>query len=182
MGSGTRTTDSQVANQPTLQSTSWKPFPTNQASTLRTCVETSSGAFAGKPQLRSGQKSTIRLSSHSVNASWLSVSVSVTSPFMPSTITLPDVRLDGRRQRHDLLLHHGLALPEVRLDGHSDNVLLDNVFMVKAGGISILHFLQSINDLVDARVNFHHFDIQSWLHRERHGHYHRSLAFEFHSL
>ena len=47
--------------------------------------ETSSNAFAGKKQLCSGQKSIIRPSSHSDNASSLSVSVSVTSPFVPST-------------------------------------------------------------------------------------------------
>ena len=59
--------------------------PGLHTSTLRTYVEISSGAFAGKPQHHSAQKSKIRPSSHSDNASLLSVSVSVTSPFVPST-------------------------------------------------------------------------------------------------
>ena len=41
---------------------------------------------------------------------------------------------------------------------------LTYVSMVKVGGISILQLLQNIDDVVEARVNFHHFDIQSWLH------------------
>ena len=49
--------------------------------------------------------------------------------------------------------------------------------MVKVGGITILQLLQSVNDLVEARLNFHHFDIQSWLHRESHGYYHHVLEF-----
>ena len=71
------------------------------------------------------------------------------SPGLPSLgleVTLPEVRLDGRRQRDDFLLHHSLNLPDVRLDCHSDSVLLDNVLllrcverrMVGVGGISIL--------------------------------------------
>ena len=34
---------------------------------------------------------------------------------------------------------------------------------MKVGGNRILQLLQGINDLVEACVNFHHFDIQSWL-------------------
>ena len=45
-------------------------------------------------------------------------------------------------------------MPEVRLDGHSDNVLLDSVLMVKVGGNSILQLLQGINDLVEALCEF----------------------------
>ena len=41
-------------------------------------------------------------------------------------------------------------MPEVRLDGHSDNVLLDDVLMVKVGGNSILQLLQGTNDRVEA--------------------------------
>ena len=55
-------------------------------------------------------------------------------------------------------------MPEVRLDGHSDKVLLENVVMLKVGGISILQLLQGVIDLVEACVDFRHFDIQSWLH------------------
>ena len=53
---------------------------------------------------------------------------------------------------------------KVCLDGHNDTVLLDSVLVVEVGGIGILQLLQSTNDLVEARVNFHHFDIQRWLH------------------
>ena len=61
--------------------------------------------------------------------------------------------------------------PEVRQDCHSDNVLLGNVLfvrcverrMVGVCNISILDLLQNANDLVEARVNFHYFDVQSWL-------------------
>ena len=39
-------------------------------------------------------------------------------------LTLPEVRLGGRRQRHDLLLLLSTTLHEVRLDCHRDNCLL----------------------------------------------------------
>ena len=57
-------------------------------------------------------------------------------------------------------VHLGLdiILPEVRLDGHSDNVLLDNILMVKVGGVSISQLLQTTNDIVKPCVNFHHWD------------------------
>ena len=82
------------------------------------------------------------------------------SPFVTSTFRdhTAGVRLDGRRQRDDFLLHHSLTMPEVPLDGHSDNVFLDNVFMVGVGGTSILQLLQSTKDLVEACVNFNHWD------------------------
>ena len=48
--------------------------------------------------------------------------------------------------------------------------------MVGVGGISILQLLQGVNDLVEARENFHYFDIQIWLPSEIHGHYRRLLA------
>ena len=85
---------------------------------------------------------------------------------------------DGRRQRDDLLLHHSLALQEVRQDCHGDNVLLDNVLllrcverrMVGVGRISSLYLLQNTNDLTAACSSSQHFEIsdlatlrESWL-------------------
>ena len=83
----------------------------------------------------------------------------------PPTLTRPrfsPLRLGDIALR---AIHLGLeiTLPEVRLDGHSDNVLHDNVLMVKVGRNSTLQLLQGINDLVEACVKFHHFDIQGWL-------------------
>ena len=79
-------------------------------------------------------------------------------------ITLPEVRLGGRRQRDDLLLLLSLTLPEVCSDCHSDNFMHLRIVewrMVGVGEISghcILQLLQNTNDLADACVNFHHSD------------------------
>ena len=99
MGSGTRTADSWVANQLTLQSAKQKPSLIHSADNLHiTNLHLSPSILLFW-----------RSSSHSEDASMLSVSVSVKSPFMPSAhtgleVALLEVRLDHRRPRDNLIL------------------------------------------------------------------------------
>ena len=139
----------------------------------RTDVETSSGLALSQANHSTVlvKKSTIRPSSHSDKASLLSVGdIALRAIHLGLEITLPEVFSMVGVSVTTSSFTTASPCREVRLDGRGDSVLLDNVLMVEVGGISILQLLQSINDLVEARVNLHHFHIQelatlsdSWL-------------------
>ena len=90
-----------------------------------------------------------------------------TTPGCPPSLSRPrsraEVRLDGRRQRDDLLLLLSPTLPEVRLNCHSDNFLLLRCSESRMVGFAGLFSLLGVgknrtNDLAAACLNFHHFE------------------------
>ena len=143
-------------------------------------------AFAGKPQPRSGQKSIIRPSLHSDSASLLSVSVATSS----SSSASPCRRFVTMVAVSETTSSFSSASPcrrFVRIVTVTMSCLTMSCFFAasrdawwQSAGVRILQLRQKTNDLVEARVVCHYFDIQSWLPSESHGNYHR--LFEFHSL